>query len=444
MSIDMAAAILHPPPEAPQRSGFIRKSHAGNLFNKKSVLRWLEINGFNAAYYTDKDAKQIKGHFDLRNVVGIKAVSDGVEAEEAIELAILEPYKKDLAQKRITIAFPRHDERAEWLTFICSAIDPEAIEDEIFTPFVEDALTERFNVTCATQPGVSSYLPQRLVLMGTRIRECEVLSKRSAPKAHLSNRKSLGAAPPSDKVAWESTFHKDDAPLDESKPNRRASALSATPEKSGGKEKRRSTFVGAPPNLISLDTMPDLSDPSDGAGATGGADRSSARKSTTTYRRKSLINPGEDRHSELPPPTHNGRNALAVLEGRGANLQALSHGMEEADKKMRRASLTASDAKKVDKERRKSAIKHAKVLADKPEDVATSQKQHKAAHILNEMAHALDEAVDVSDDESAGGTGKGKGKAPVSAPADSSGEVASKIAAGATGLQEVKVIVKTI
>ena len=68
MSIDMAAAILHPPPEAPRRSGFIRKSHAGNLFNKKSVLRWLKINGFNAAYYTDKDAKQIKA--TLTNAAG--------------------------------------------------------------------------------------------------------------------------------------------------------------------------------------------------------------------------------------------------------------------------------------------------------------------------------------------------------------------------------------
>jgi hypothetical protein len=51
------------------------------------------------------------------------------------------------------IAFAHHSERAQWLMYLCSAVDAEALGDELFHAFVDDDLAERFNAVAVRHPG---------------------------------------------------------------------------------------------------------------------------------------------------------------------------------------------------------------------------------------------------------------------------------------------------
>ena len=77
----------------PHHEGFIRKSHASKPLGVKSVVRYLVVRGFTASYFVDDHLKKVKGHFDLRNVVRMKPVSDGEVDDEAVELVIVEPQR---------------------------------------------------------------------------------------------------------------------------------------------------------------------------------------------------------------------------------------------------------------------------------------------------------------------------------------------------------------
>ena len=420
---ELAWTVFHGPKKVPSKEGWIRKNHAGSDFTEKDVKRYLVVTGFNVTYYKGYDTilekpVSMTGHFDLRNVVRLKPTSDGVDDDQAVELGIVEPGRA-VPPKLITIAFTRHDERAEWLQYLCSAIDPEAMDDDddpttpnFFSPFVDEELQDTLNRMCAKQPCVSAYL----ALFGGRPVKVEPISKRSAPPIKKHNhRKSIGAAPPTDKVIFEAAYHKDD---EEPRYSNSASALSS--KESGRYSNRRSLHVGARPELATMPSVEESEpDTSTGAGLGLGASSAPAsapagnliralskgvgdfvagalspRGSVETTPTKAK---GQRRNSLLKPHTKNGKNALAVLEAKGADFEHLKEAEEAAEKKLagRRKSVTQSET-----EFRKEARKHALELAKSSssgigdEAVAAADSVH---HKLDEIAHALDHDVPVDD-----------------------------------------------
>jgi len=323
----------------PYHSGYVIKSHGGSPFPATTRRRYMEMHGFNATYFTEGAKKEVKGHFDLRNVVRVRSISDGKADDQAIELAIVE---REKPTKIMCLAFQNHDERAEWLDYICSAVDPDAVEGEIFAPFVDEALTHKFNATCAAQPAYSAWLShfsKQPSLVG-------VISKRSPPdsfeqwragilgdKAH---RKSLGTAPPKDKVAWEGSYHADDAgpQMLEVMSKRSSLHVMATGDASSARTSSRA-FVGAPDSV--RDSLRSV--PSSDALANGGGSPTLPIAASS-----GAVGGAAPRRKSLRPHMKSGKNALAVLEARGADLEHMHDSAESADKKLdvKRKSLAAA------------------------------------------------------------------------------------------------------
>ena len=56
--------------------GYLRKNRAGMPFAKMSNRRYFSTEGFTVFYYNDMTKAKVKGHFDLRNVVGLMPSQD--------------------------------------------------------------------------------------------------------------------------------------------------------------------------------------------------------------------------------------------------------------------------------------------------------------------------------------------------------------------------------
>jgi hypothetical protein len=212
-------------PDAPRREGTVKVVPKGEPFGSAHQRQGVKMvaDGFMVTMYegavTKAGEHKVWNQFDLRHVVRMSPKSDGTEAAEAVELELGKAAKPQL----IGIAFPDHSERAEWLMFLCSAVEAEAL-DELYVVFADDDLAERFT---ASSGGATSNKRQ------------SVTKPASAPliPANSKARKSLATAPPVDKVAWEATYHVYDVtPNDEL----------AAQIKSG---RRKSTFIGGEPTL---------------------------------------------------------------------------------------------------------------------------------------------------------------------------------------------------
>lgn len=370
--------------------------------------RFLQMQGFNVTYFANKGSKKVvKGHFDLRNVCRIKPVTvDAATPDEAIELGIVEPERNHLPPKLMTIAFNDHSERAEWLAYICSAIDPAAIDDEIFTPYIDDALTTTFNNVCAYQPAVSAYLN----IFSKGPTAVGVVSKRAPEKAVKGNdRKSLAAAPPKDRLAFESAYHKDDVA--------ELAAAAGSSDAAPAKGRRGSAYMGAPPELkavMAYDSKPELASfdtPHELDLSAAGALPTGASTAALPSGASGTALGGGQRKSLLKPHTKNGKNALSFLQAKGADLEHMHDAAENAEKKLvakageKKSDLSAGEQMKADKKAAQAARKKAiKVLNGytKEEEIAAAAEgapgdPKKAVGNLNKMMHALDGTLKASE-----------------------------------------------
>ena len=137
--------------------GFLRKNHAGSDFATKNVRRFYVAEGFTVFYYTDATKRQTKGHFDLRNVIRLRAhdVSDASVGAGAINLWIAEP-KSNEPPKKMVISFSLEPTRREkWLKLFCSAVYPAYVEEGL-RAFADAALGESLNASYGDVQAVAS------------------------------------------------------------------------------------------------------------------------------------------------------------------------------------------------------------------------------------------------------------------------------------------------
>jgi len=166
------------------KEGYLTKNHAGHEFGQAHYMRWFETDGFHVKYFRENNKKQLKGHFDLRNVQGIRQFTHPKPSEiqaagkEAVMLLIMEEDKKGAKQKdKVMIISFRGDplkERDEWLRLWCSAIDTRYV-DASMKPYFDAALADVLNGRFADQTAISR---KRSMLKGEAV--TKVLTPRSS------------------------------------------------------------------------------------------------------------------------------------------------------------------------------------------------------------------------------------------------------------------------
>lgn len=454
----LRASIARANMEVPSLSLHVRMGYSRHSFGTKAVPRFLVVRGFHVHYYVDTMQKKVVGHFDLRNVVSMRYVNDGEAVDAAVELCIVEVTGIDrVAKKEVLLAIYNTEERLRLLEYFASAVDEAAIEEEIefFGTYINEDFSESLDSTCAEQDGVSS----RRRRFRKRAGSVPVVSKRSSITANLAPmataRKSLGSAPPRDKLAWESTYHKPSAAEDA------LGNSSLEPVALPSPTRRASTFVGAPPGgptriivlrddelvVDTTDDMPfeleEMIQPAletlhaKGANPTRSsllqliqeaAETASVRTRWSRVRelmpslRRTDVPPQDHDSSyssdtvlESPvqaatsgtstsrprsmsrlPQTRTGRNSLTVLATGGARLGAIGPSAATSTLEQRMPGLY--EAKKKDTVRRRSSIRTARQLATdgltNAEDEAKAKEQRQK---LDLVAHMLNANVSVGD-----------------------------------------------
>ena len=58
------------------KEGYLKKNHAGSKFAAAHKKRWFLTSGFTVSYFRENDKRSLKGHFDLRNVLGIQPLKE--------------------------------------------------------------------------------------------------------------------------------------------------------------------------------------------------------------------------------------------------------------------------------------------------------------------------------------------------------------------------------
>ena len=141
------------------KEGYLRKNHAGTKYSAKNVKRWFQTVGFTVTYYKENDKKSLKGHFDLRNVLGIHPVHDAEDKQSAGEEAIMLKISEDgkSSPKVMIISFKGDPlrERGAWLRLWCSAIEARYVHSSL-AEFVDPALVDALNAAYAETQAISS------------------------------------------------------------------------------------------------------------------------------------------------------------------------------------------------------------------------------------------------------------------------------------------------
>ena len=140
--------------------GFLQKNHAGQDFAKINYKRFFVAEGFTVFYYSDATKKTVRGHFDLRNVVGICQKDVSGAGTGAIELRIAEPSNRQTGgsspPKRMVLSFsPEPPRRAEWLRLFCSAILGDYVDGSV-AGFIDPALADALNAEYGDVEAVSA------------------------------------------------------------------------------------------------------------------------------------------------------------------------------------------------------------------------------------------------------------------------------------------------
>lgn len=145
--------------------GYLRKNHNSQVYAKANVKRFFVAEGFTVFYYTDAKKATVKGHFDLRNVIKIRAHDptnpDAAPASEdepgAVDLRIADPRSPNQAPKMFIISFAdcAPDVRASWLTHFCSAVLTQYV-DESLRRFVDRTLGDSFDANYGDVEAVSA------------------------------------------------------------------------------------------------------------------------------------------------------------------------------------------------------------------------------------------------------------------------------------------------
>eukprot|EP00962_Isochrysis_galbana_P014015 scaffold3987_cov118-Isochrysis_galbana.AAC.4 len=104
-----------------QKTGWVRKSHAGLPFEKHSVRRFCTSNGFQVVYA--KNEHKSTGRFDLRQVERLSAARYGESRGVHIKV-------RDRGSKGLVIVFPEAD-ADDWLRLWSSAVDAAAVSDDL-------------------------------------------------------------------------------------------------------------------------------------------------------------------------------------------------------------------------------------------------------------------------------------------------------------------------
>ena len=125
--------------------GWLHKSHRGDNGNPRK--RYFVSEGFQVRYFTNDTLKSLKGHFDLRNVVGLQS-----EGGDAVHFQIAEG-SADAVKKRIIVSF--EGDASRWLPPWCSAVPKSAVAASLQS-FVSEALAAQFNMTYGRQEGIGS------------------------------------------------------------------------------------------------------------------------------------------------------------------------------------------------------------------------------------------------------------------------------------------------
>lgn len=131
------------------KEGWLRKNHKSGSYLAANARRWFVSDGFHVFYYDDNTRSTIKGHFDLRNVIGIRPCTDP-SAPEAVDIDVAEGAPQKVT-KTIIVSFVMDvADKATWLQLWCSAIAPEYVDIKL-RGWQDAQLNATFNQEHATQ-----------------------------------------------------------------------------------------------------------------------------------------------------------------------------------------------------------------------------------------------------------------------------------------------------
>jgi hypothetical protein len=128
-----------------EKTGYVRKSHAGMPFEKHSVRRYCASNGFQVVY--GKNEHNTTGRFDLRQVERLSAVQH--DEARGVHIKV-----RDRGSKALVVVFTEGD-ADEWLHLWCSAVDAAALSEEL-SGMRDPALAEAMNVQYGKQAALKA------------------------------------------------------------------------------------------------------------------------------------------------------------------------------------------------------------------------------------------------------------------------------------------------
>ena len=177
------------------KEGWLLKNHAGREFASSNVKRWFQAEGFQVIYYSDRNKRSAKGHFDLRNVLSLAPSHSNASGKGAIDVSIGEQGKTTQKVMTISFAASASGDREAWLKLLCSAVLAKHVHRELL-PSRDEVLARSLDAEFATQAAFS----RRHTIFGA-VTTTTILTPRAATPAALEVAAPAVAQPEAEAVA---------------------------------------------------------------------------------------------------------------------------------------------------------------------------------------------------------------------------------------------------